>query len=243
MLKAEMGYAAITNAIEDTQHNTLIENKQNWLAGEFDWPFLKHRWDVGLAANNQYQTFATTTAEGQDTLSEPTEGQEAPTFDLNTDRPVDTWVLYNLKWEPVKYGIDEQEYNIWDPTQGQANDPVQRWQYYDQDKFEVWPMPASSQKFRFDGQRLPKTLRNADGTFNDSAKLDLDDLLVVYFIAAEVLARSEQKDAAIKQQMAAERLRIVRGNLPNRTRKVIYGHNHGEGMELRKVVPIIGVHG
>jgi hypothetical protein len=113
--------------------------------------------------------------------------------------------------------------------------------FHDEGDFEVWPLPVTAQIIRFTAKRNVGPLRN-NGTYDDTKTLDLDDLLVVYFSAAERLARLKQADAPAKLQLAQERMRVVRATYPSRTRKVVLGSDKYDG-PVRRVVPIVTVAG
>jgi hypothetical protein len=228
MLKRELGIDPGTNADLDLELNGLLEDRQQWLSGEYDWPFLEHRWSVNCPIGEQFLGFPTTT-------------DEAETLAINFDRPYYVEVFYVQKWEPVDYGIGATEFNIWNSYLLEKNDPIQRWMFHDDSDFEVWPLPATAQIVRFTAKRNVVTLRT-NGSYNDSAVLDLDDLLVVYFTAAERLLRNKQADASAKLQLAQERMRVVRATYPSRTRKVVLGSDKYDG-PVRRVVPLITVHG
>jgi hypothetical protein len=228
MLKRELGIDPGTNADLDLELNGLLEDRQQWLSGEFDWPFLEHRWSVNCPSGEQFIGF-------------PTSTDEAETMAINFDRPYYVEVFYVQQWEPLYYGIGSQEYNVWDSYLNERNDPIQRWMFHDDADFEVWPLPVTAQVVRFTAKRNVVTLRT-NGSYNDSAVLDLDDLLVVYFTAAERLLRNKQADASAKLQLAQERMRVVRATYPSRARKLVLGSDKYEG-PIRKVVPLITVGG
>ncbi len=112
------------------------------------------------------------------------------------------------------------------------------WPFLD-DRWNVTAGPSSrylnmpTQTIRFWGQRqlLPLVA--------DSDKADLDDLLLVYTVAAELATRLEQKDANVKQAKAGERMRQLRGVYPNRDEKLILGKNLTFQPGLRRVVPLV----
>lgn len=102
---------------------------------------------------------------------------------------------------------------------------------------EIWPLPVSLQDMRFTGQRLLNPLIAA----TDCA--DLDDMLLVLYVAAELCRKRKSADADLKLQEAQTQLASVRSNYPRRTRRVsLAGKPDGE---YKKIVPmtIIAVHG
>lgn len=203
-LKAEIGDFSGTNTVRDLELTQLLDNKQKWLATEYEWPFLEQRWDQTVAIGAQFKTLPTTDAEGDTTA-------------INMERFPKVEVYWGQHWTPVEYGIGSDEYNTLDHSLGQDSDPIQRWRVAtnpneptNPNQYEVWPVPVTAQTIRFTGQRTVTDL-TANG-----ATADLDDMLLVYFVAGERLMRSKQQDAQLKLQMAQRRLQWVRQNYPTR---------------------------
>lgn len=201
MLKAEIGDFASANATRDAQLNALLSNKQKLLATEHYWPFLERHWDVTATANTQYLSLPTTTAGDPEVV--------VLAIDLDTLPKVE--VLYNNIYQPVINGIGEDEYNTFNFSLGQQSDPILRWRLAtnpnepdDPNQFEVWPVPVTEQTLRFTGERAIQALTT------DGNTADLDDLLIVLFVAADILARQKQADAQVKFQAAQRRLQWLR---------------------------------
>ncbi len=170
MLKAECGYnmdAGVATG-EDKRFNMKLENMQQFLWSQYQWPFLYTHADVALVPNQRFYNFPA-----------------AVSFDYPTMAEV-YWV--NL-WMDVDFGIKGPQYSDVNPDLNQTLDPVQRWQNYTLTQFEVWPMPGTGQTLRFWGTgSLPPLQADVDVAL-------LDDLLITYFTAAELLAKSKQQDA------------------------------------------------
>lgn len=211
MLKAEIGEFSGTNTTRDAQLRVLLSNKQKFLTTEYDWEFLERHWDVPAPAGTQYLALPTTTA------ATPA----AVTSDINFDRDVTVEVLYGSRYFPVMDGISDMEYNTFNyALNGATSAPIQRWRLATNpnetssaNQFEVWPVPSGDQVVRFTGQRTVQALAS------DTDKADLDDVLIVLAVAAEILLRSKQADAQLKLQLAQRRLQWLRQNYP--VRKVI----------------------
>jgi len=239
MLKAETGKSLqTTSTTQDAEQNQIIADTQQWLSSEYDWPFLKARWDVTVAKGSRYISF-------------PTVDDDGLTTAINFERAgqLKVYVKWNNVWQEVPYGIREmEEYNYIDSDRGMVLDPIQRWMFDDQGKFEVWPMPASATTIRFVGQRVMTDLRATVGpppTWNDNALLDLDDLMVVYFAAAEYSVREEQHDMAKYYLEAGQnRMAQVRATYPliERPATIVGGGATFDRRALR-VVPMVVVGG
>ena len=222
LLKGEIGYSTTgsVNTAQDTELYTLIDTKQQWLASKYDWPFLERRADVSIVADTagRYATFPTT-------------------VDLERLRSVE--VLYNDRWQEVEYGIGASEYNAYSSGDGSVTavlqDPIGRWSMYSTTQFEIWPLGSDAQTIRFTGQAPLTTLFSAS-VYSGAATLDLDNILVVLFAAAEKLARMKKADATAKFAMAEDRLAVLRANYPTRARSVVMG-----GAQSRRPVRYISI--
>lgn len=153
MVKAQSGKSLQSSSTaQDAEINQIISDTQVELSGKLSFPFLKTRWTLNVPAAQRYTAFPTVSDLGTTT---------SPVFEM----PGDCWVKWNMIWQPVVYGIDEYpEFNYLDSDRGQVLDPVQRWQFSDEGKFEVWPLPASPAQIRYVGQRtLTSLLVSATG--------------------------------------------------------------------------------
>lgn len=215
-----------------TQTNTqaryygLISDKQKWLANEYDFPFLEDRFDVAVGPGARYLSF-------------PTIDNEGVTVAMNLERPYLVERFWANQWNVMDYGIGSEEFNYLNSDQGVAMDPIQRWRWSQESQFEIWPITVGSQVVRFTGQRALDALTSA----NDTA--DLDDEMLVLFVAGDLLMRSRQADAESCLTQAVARLNAQRGSYPNRPK----GCNlAGDGSQRRlsgecRLVPMIAIHG
>lgn len=229
MVLAEVGDTSSPNTVRQTEINTLLSNKQKWLGSEYSWPFLEQFWDQPVGANVQYPAFPTVNDSG---LGE--------TVAINFERPVLVQTFWNQIYLDMEYGVGSTEYNYLNFALGQQSDPIQRWRFRTDtsetvapDTFEVWPVPVTPQTVRFTGQRTMLSL------VADSDKADLDDMLLVYFVAAEILMRTKQADAQMKMSLAKQRLEKLRGAYPVRTQDIILGQGKANFREQRRIVPMV----
>ena len=206
------------NTADDSMHNQLIASKQTVLATRFQWPFLKDRWDIMISAGVRYSLLPTVTIRN---VPGP----------INTDNEVTAVVQYNTRWKDVDFLIGEEDYNVLDPDQDERMDPIEKWQFIGFNQFEVWPLPADQQKLRFDGWRVPME------PVSDSDRLELDDELIALYIAAELLAKQEAKDAQPKMREAEYRLNELRGAVSAGEPPTLMGYNPKRWQRPR-IVPI-----
>lgn len=240
MLKAELQKSLdITSNAQDSELNQIIFDVQQWLASEYDWPFLRARWDVVVTAGTRYLAYPTTDDDGN-------------VFAIDFERAGDmqVFVKWNQVWQEVEYGIREmEEYNYIDSDRGQVLDPIQRWMFDDQNKFEVWPIPATTATVRFIGQRVTTELRQSTLgvlpiTWNDGALLDLDDQTVVLYGTSEYLLKKDMAQAsALLLQKANTRMANIRATYPKLQKDCIIGRDSGFDRRTLRIVPMIVVGG
>ena len=238
MVKSETGKSlASTSTNQDAEINQIISDVQQWLGSEFDWPFLANRWDCALAPGSRYVTF-------------PTVNTIGATTSINFERAGDlrVYTKWNNLWQDVNYGIDEQaQFNYIDSDRGMVLDPVQNWKFDDESKFEIWPMNATATTVRFVGQRILAALTSSLSpiTWNDSATLDLDDLMVTYFAAGEYMIRAKQ-DGTSKDLLAraTARMQMIRSTYPAKVKPpILVGGGSTFTRRELKLVPLVVIGG
>jgi hypothetical protein len=201
----------------------LIKRYYETLADDFDWPFMrvdKAAATKALAAGQRFYDFPVA-------------------MDLLDTIECETYI--GGSWLPVSYGISGEEYSAFnsDNSTGRA-EPVLAWQIKDGDQFEVWPIPTSDGEWDRDADPPVQTAplvrftgRRRITPLVESASLcDMDDQLVVLYVAAEILGKQGSKDAPIKLAAAKDRLATLRGRSTDR-RKVRIGLGAGNGNNPR----------
>jgi len=198
MLKGEIGNDLDSSVSPggDSVMNQQLANQQNWLATEYDWPFLEIRNDLQLQPNVRYYNL-------------PVNGGN-PIFEL--ERPIKAECLWSNLWTPVELGITIYDYNTINPDIGQTMAPAVKWQLYNVagagTQFEVWPVPSMAMTLRLTGQQILTPL------VQDTDTAMLDDMLIVLFTAAQLLARYRQSDAQAMAARAKSRLDKLRQGYP-----------------------------
>jgi len=241
MLKAEVGANLMvgTASADDNRYAMLIDQKQQWLADSYDWPFQDDDWDVQVPAGSRYLNF-------------PGVDEESNTIAINFERPVETKTWWSAAWLPVDYGIDEDDYNARNsdgapPDTGappDVLDPIQRWSFNGETQFEVWPVTASKQIFRFRGQRqINSLITYTNGTTAPAAvapswtgTLCLDDQMVMLFAAAEELELKGKSNAQDVLARAQARIQFIRANYPKRTKTCSFGG--ARNRQYNKIIPV-----
>lgn len=187
-LRAEIGAStSVAQGIGSVPalQQTLRRNQEK-LYQEWNWPHMVIERDEPLSVGQRYYTF---------------------NEDVNYDRIINVFVKYGDIWRDVKNGFDSRIYNYQNSELGSKNDPVQLWSHYEDNQFEVWPVPASSnQVMRF------CCIRNLRPLITNDDKCDMDATCIVLFSAAEMLQRLKAEDAQFKLQLAQQHLKSIKGN-------------------------------
>ncbi len=230
MLKSYVGDSLSIGTQSDALYKQRLSDKQQWLAGEYDFPFLKDKWDVAIAGGTRYYPIPTTTIDGSVNIN------------IEFERQVNAFVSWTNYWQVVQYGIDEMtEFNYLQSDTlpnwpAKPNDPIQRWQFNGESQFEVWPIPVTVQTFRFVGQRVLSPL------VADTDTADLDDQFLTLSLAVDLLLKKKSADAQAFLASAQQRLQAIRANYPCRDREVILG-GRMKDRTWRRRVPIITISG
>lgn len=220
MLKAEIGSNTTSGVAtaSDFEYNQILSDVQQWLWTQHQWPFLYTHEDIVLSVNTRYYNY--------------------PAI-VSLDYPTTVETKWGDYWYPVDYGIKGDQYAISDPDRNQTLDPAERWQIYSATQFEIWPVPATAQTLRFWGTRSLATLKNGS-VFDDTKVADLDDLMIVYYAAAEKLQRLKQADAQTKLTKATALFNRLRtADRPNSV-FVMSRDDFEQTPTSRRVITIVG---
>lgn len=189
MVREEAGHSTNAalgqNTVEGIKNK--IRRQQDILWAEHEWPHLRVEREIKLEAGSRYYD---------------------PPEDLSMNHRIDAVAIYyDGQWREVAPGITLAHYNLLDPDQDQRQDPVRAWEIYEGDQIEVWPLPATNYlRLRLRGTRNLRPL-----VANDDIA-DLDDRLIALFVAAEITARQNQRDAEIMVSQAQRLLQKLKAN-------------------------------
>jgi len=194
-----------------------IRRQQEVLWRENEWSHLRVERDILLQAGSRYYNFPS---------------------DLSNSHRIDAvGVFYEGEWRPVSHGITLAHYNTLNPETDERQDPVQAWQQFEDSQLEVWPLPETNDiKVRLRGTRNLKPLvANGDVA-------DLDDQMIVLFVAAELVAKQNQRDGDAKLSSARAMLSRLKGHGSNNRmfRKSDPGHYSDGGMCITRPRPLYG---
>lgn len=196
----------------------MIRRVQETLYDDFDWPFMriaKTEATKTLAAGQRYYDFPT---------------------NMNMERAFSLWSNSSSVWGKLEQGISLADYSAQDSDEDDRSDPALKWDIISETQFEIWPMPASNGGLvRFDG------LKKLTPLIDVNARADLDDRLIVLFVAAEILAANKQPDAQVKMENAQKRLNTLRGRLSSQKRLFMGGAGEDSRTGLRIRVPKVSL--
>jgi hypothetical protein len=193
MLRAETGRSDNVSAgrNEETSLKRRLRATQELLYQAYDWPFLKIEATKDLAAGQRHYDWPVT---------------------INPDRLTDKIKLrWQNSWYPIERGIGANEYNSYDSINDERTDPALRFEVRavgaSSEQIEIWPIPASNdQVLYFWGLRPLRPLTE------NTHVADLDDNLIVWTLAAKLLARQKSPDAKQMSDQAATLYSKLTGN-------------------------------
>jgi hypothetical protein len=203
-LRAECGMSMSPAAGEDALASLkeILSRTQEALWDEYDWPFATVYRSIPMQASSRF-------------------------YDFPSDLPLEGIQKTMIQWgdtmHPFERGISFEDYSSYDSEAGETDQyPVKwdvRWTGTDE-QIEVWPIPSQSDSTMWlEGKRsLPPLVDESDVAV-------LDDIMIVLYAAAEILARDKVADAAAKLDLAKARFYRVRGRAitPTGTMTVVGG--------------------
>lgn len=170
-----------------------LNQEQNRLFNDFDWPFRSTFSDKLTAAGSRYYDVPAT---------------------IDAERINKIHIKYNDLWYELIRGISLEDYNQYDSDDSDdRRDPAMKWEIYGAGQFEIWPLPATNNlTVRISGiQKLTKLVNGSDTAV-------LDDDLLVLFTAAGILRRKGKKDADLTLAKAENVFKTLKGRIHGRRR-------------------------
>jgi len=191
------------NAQNRSSQVTALQVEQERLWGDFDWPHLRIYPQSALAAGQRYI--------------------ETPE-NMPVDRIERIEVFTDGEWIKLTPGIDGCHLSTHNSDLDERSWPPRRWMLNEDEDVELWPIPdrngdATTREgyVRFTG------IRNLNPLVDDGDRADIDDDILVGYVAAQMLAASGAKDAKLKLDAAQVRDAKLRGRLTPRRRFQMYG--------------------
>lgn len=164
-----------------------LQKTQERLWRKHDWPHLRVRRFIDLQAGQRY--YDSRGAKLED---------GTPAADMGIERLETIEVRWGEEWHPLVPGITAEHYSTWDSDLDERTWPVERWQVYENEQFEIWPIPAdNADTVTLDGRLRLTGIRDLLPFVADDDRADLDDDLIVKWGALKSLSRSGSKDAQV----------------------------------------------
>lgn len=199
----QMLYSEVGDEMDETispslipSYNQKLNNQQAFLFAQHS--YLRGKTVVNLQANIGQQYYSLPSGIDFDHLEQPTYTN-----------------VSNFRYR-IANGITQEDYNLFRSDLGVMASPVMKWQLIniiiatvETLQIELWPIPSVSQTIIYTGI-LPLTTMVAD---TDTCVID--DLALVLYTAAEILARKGAGDAQAKGAKAKAHMDAIRAAFPS----------------------------
>lgn len=223
-VRAEVGHSLQPNLGKASRDVIIgmIQRVQKRLWEDYSWPFLKVTRDIQIQAGQRYYDLPS---------------------DITLERVERVETKHGDYWTKLHYGIGAEEYNQHDSDRGVRSSPLRRYDAYENNQIEFWPIPANNSDATTgtDSIRI-YGIRNLSPFIAESDTADLDDQLLVLFAAAEILTRQKQSDSQSKLAQAQAHYQRLKARMAKTDTFVISG-GEPEGMYRPKGPPLIATTG
>lgn len=187
----------------------MLQVEQERLHADFDWPHLRVKRTTLLQAGQRYY--------------------DTPT-DIAIDRIERLEVYRDSAWCQMDAGIDSEHLTAWNSDLADAGDlsqrswPPRRWDIHEDEDIEIWPISdQNGDATTLEGTLRFTGIRNLSPLVDDADRADLDDDMLVGFVAARILAASGSKDARLVLDAANARYAKLRGRMTPRRNFQMFG--------------------
>lgn len=144
--------------------------------------------------------------------------------DIPVDRIERIDIFTDGGWQEVKPGIGTAQYTTWNSDLDERNWPPRRWKIHEDGTVEIWPIPdQNGDAATLEGVLQFTGIRKLNPLVADDDRADLDDRVLVGFVAADILAATGAKDAQLKLDKAQARLLRLTSNLKPRRQYRMFG--------------------
>jgi hypothetical protein len=195
---------------------------QDWLWDNHDWEHLDVSRDIVMANGTRYYSVPS---------------------DMVAERVNNISFKDGSDWVPVCYGIEPEDFNVYDSDAGIKSWPVMKWRFAERlnpssaERIEVWPIPSQNGNTTTKvGCLRLRGIRTMVPMVTSSDKCELDSNLIVLTAAIRLVARQNQQDAE-RLSVEAEKLRLrLQGNGTAKKRRHTFGvtGDHAESRSERR---------
>lgn len=203
-----------------TRKNQLLNNSQKFLANQHNYLLGKVRAVLPLTAQQRYYDLPS----GIDLA--------------HLDKP--TYVNLNNWRYQVNFGINTNDFNIFNSDQSVTAVPVMKWDLVNVGsalQIEVWPIPSSVMSLEFSGVMLVTDM------VNDADTCVIDDMAIVYFTSAGILAKRGTGDAQSALAKFNAYIASIRSGKSSRYETFNIGGGewcYGNGSDYKRPVVAVG---
>lgn len=202
------------NAQSRSSQVQALQREQERLWEDFDWPHLRIYPQQPVQAGQRYY--------------------ETPA-NMIIDRIERIEIFLDGAWCKLEPGIDAPEYSAWNSDLDARSWPPRRWKFNEDEDIELWPIPdVDADPVTMNGMLRITGIRNLNPLVADADRADLDDIMLVGFVAAKMLAASGAKDAKLAFDAANARYARLRGRLTPRTQYKMF--DTGETPRHREII-------
>lgn len=180
-----------------------LQREQERLWEDFDWPHLRIFPQQPVQAGQRYY--------------------ETPD-NMIIDRIERVEIFLNGAWFMLENGIEACHYSAWNSDLDARSWPPRRWKFNEDEDIELWPIPdVNADPLTMEGMLRFTGIRSLNPLVADADRADLDDVMLVGFCAAKILAASGAKDAKLSLDAANARYARLRGRLTPRVPIRMFG--------------------
>lgn len=184
-------------------HVNIIQREQERLWEDFAWPHLRVQRFLPLQAGQRFYDLASCTNELGEVKG-----------DLSIDRVETIEVKTDGEWLRLGAGtIGAPQYAAHDSGLGERAWSPRLWKLSEDEQIEIWPVPDQDAGPEQYGHLRITGIRNLRPLVSDDDRADLDDRLIVLYIAGSLLAASGAKDANLKLEAANRHYSRLKGSL------------------------------
>ena len=219
-VRAEVGHSLQPNLGKASRDVLIgmIQRVQKRLWEDYSWPFLKVMRDIEIQAGQRYYDLPS---------------------DVTFERVERVETKHGDYWTKLHYGVGAEQYNQHDSDRGIRSSPIRRYDTYENNQIEFWPIPSNNSDLTTgtDSVRI-HGIRNLSQFIATSDTADLDDQLIVLYTAAELLTRQKQGDAQSKLAQAQAHYQRLKARMA-KTDTIVIGGGEPEGLYRPKGPPLI----
>ena len=221
-LRAEAGHAIQPSLGAGTRDvlRKILQRQQKRLWEDFNWPHLRIKRDVVVAAGQRYYDIPD---------------------DLSHEKIERIEFKWGDRWQVLGHGITFDHLNQYDSDRDIRSYPVYNFEEHENDQVEVWPIPSQNgSASTTDGVLRFTGIKNLSPFVADADKCDLDDQMIVLYSASELLARQNANDAQAKLAQATQHYNRLRARA-NKTRMFVFGDEEPTTAYQPKGPPMVSV--